>query len=153
MKYLGQEDVEALDGGLRDWIDASLPLETKENTRGKTNYVPNLKKAMIADYNYSRSIFVQVLDARSYQNPGLERIPNATQIDHEQILSKGKLREAKDLELIFNKLDKNKPTMVCADDLFNGSLVWYGTSDHGLQLQYIPLAVEKRRIKILRSLE
>jgi 3-mercaptopyruvate sulfurtransferase SseA len=138
MKYLGQDDVEALDGGLKDWTDASLPLETKENIRAKTNYMPNLKHAMVADYNYSRSTFVQVADARSYQNSGHERIPNAIYIDPEQVQSEGKLRDAKDLELIFNKLDKNKPTVVCADDLFKASLVWYALQIMGFDSRIYP---------------
>jgi len=138
MKYLGQDDVEALDGGLKDWTDASLPLETKENIRAKTNYMPNLKNEIVADYNYSRSDLAQVVDARSYQNFGNERIPNAIYIDPEQVQSEGILRDAKDLELIFNKLDKNKPTVVYADNLFKASLVWYALQIMGFDSRIYP---------------
>ena len=39
LRYLGQEDVRALDGGLDNWIAASLPMETKENVRSPVSYI------------------------------------------------------------------------------------------------------------------
>ncbi|MCJ7445163.1 MAG: hypothetical protein MUO26_11685 [Methanotrichaceae archaeon] len=125
MTYLGHSDAKVLDGGFEDWVEASLPLDTAEIVRSKTEYIPSPRSEMLANYSFIKSVKTQVIDARSYQEFGTEHIPNAFFINPEQVMSAGKLRNSTDLDLIFVKLDKNKPIVVYADDLINASLIWF----------------------------
>ena len=65
-RYLEQEEVMALDGGLDNWIGASLPMETKENVRPPVNYVRSPRAELLADYDYVKSGQTQMVDARSF---------------------------------------------------------------------------------------
>ena len=125
LSYLGHEDVKALDGGLNGWIAASLPMETKENARPAAKFSPNLKTKLLADYDYIKSGTASMVDARTFQEFGKERIPNAVFIDPEHILENDRLKDGAELNDTFARLDQNKPVIVYANDLMSASLVWY----------------------------
>jgi thiosulfate/3-mercaptopyruvate sulfurtransferase len=125
LRYLGHDDVKALDGGLDNWIAASMPLQAEESTRPPANYTPVLRTEMLADYDYVKSGAAQVVDARSFQEFGKGRIPNAFFIGPEQVLEKDKVKAGQQLNETFAKLDRELPVVVYSNDLFNTSLVWY----------------------------
>jgi len=123
--YLGQEDVKALDGGLKDWTAASLPMETKENHLTPANYTLSLKPNLLADYDLVASGKAQLVDARDFLEYGKGRIPNAFFISSDQVVANGKIKDRAQLNDTFAKLDRNKPIVVYSDDIFKASLVWF----------------------------
>lgn len=125
LKYLGHEDVKALDGGLDDWTAASLPLETRLNTRNSTSYTPIPRSELLADYGYVKSGTPQMVDVRTFEEFGKGRIPQAFFIEVDSTLENGKVRPGDQLNDTFAKLNKDRPTVVYSTDLFNSSLVWY----------------------------
>jgi thiosulfate/3-mercaptopyruvate sulfurtransferase len=125
LRYLGQENVLALDGGLDDWTAASLPLETREFLRASANYSAELRPDMLDDYDYVKSGAAQTVDARSFQDFGKGRIPGAFFISPDDILEGGLLKPGAQLNDTFAKLDRKRPVVVYSDDLNNASLVWY----------------------------
>jgi thiosulfate/3-mercaptopyruvate sulfurtransferase len=125
LRYLGQENVQALDGGLQDWIAASLPLETKENVRPQSKYVPHLRPELLFDYDFIKSGKAQLVDARTFQDYGKSRIPNAIFIDPESLLEGGRIKAASNLNDTFARLSRSQTVAVYSNDLLNASLVWY----------------------------
>jgi thiosulfate/3-mercaptopyruvate sulfurtransferase len=125
LSYLGQEDVKALDGGLKDWTAASLSLETKVNHFTPANYTLNLKPNLLANYDLVASENAQLVDARAFLEYGKERMPNAFSISSDQVVANGKIKDAAKLNDTFAKLDRSKPIVVYSDDIFEASLVWF----------------------------
>ena len=125
LSHLGQEDAKALDGGLKDWTAASLPMETKENHYTPTNYTLILKPNLLADYDLVASGNAQLVDARDFLEYGKGRIPNAFFISSDQVVANGKIKDRAQLNDTFAKLDRSKPIVVYSDDIFKASLVWF----------------------------
>lgn len=125
LRYLGQEDVRALDGGLEDWKRASLPLETKQNVHDPAKYAPNPKPELLADYDYVKSGSVQLVDARDFLEYGKGRIPGAAYIGTDSVLEDGRLKSGPALNDTFAKLKNNRPIVVYSSDFMSASLVWY----------------------------
>jgi thiosulfate/3-mercaptopyruvate sulfurtransferase len=125
LRYLGQENVQALDGGLQDWIAASLPLETKENVRPQSKYVPHLRPELLSDYDFIKSGKAQMVDARTFQDYGKSRIPGAIFIGPESLLEGGRIKAASKLNDTFARLSRSQTVAVYSNDLLNASLVWY----------------------------
>ncbi|RQW80890.1 MAG: sulfurtransferase [Methanothrix sp.] len=125
LRYLGHEDVRALDGGLEDWKKASLPLETKQNARNPTEYTPNPEQELLADYDYVTSGSAQLVDARDFLEYGKGRIPGAAYIGTESLLEDGRLKSGSELNDTFAKLKINRPVVVYSSDFMSASLVWY----------------------------
>ena len=125
LRYLGQEDLRALDGGLDNWISASLPMETKENVRQPVSYVPNLRAGILADYDFVKSGQAQMVDARSFQEYGKARIGNATFISPENVLEDGRLKVGAGLKDTFARLNASRTTVVYSDDIYGASVVWF----------------------------
>jgi thiosulfate/3-mercaptopyruvate sulfurtransferase len=125
LSYLGHEDVKALDGGLEDWTKASLPLETRLNSRNATNYTSVLKPELLGDYDFVKSGRPQAVDARSFEEFGKERIPQALFIGTDMVLEKGRVRSGEQLNDTFAKLDKDREIAVYSTDFLKSSLVWY----------------------------
>ena len=125
LRYLGQESVQALDGGLQDWIAASLPLQTKENVRPQSKYIPHLRPELLFDYDSIKSGKAQLVDARTFQDYGKSRIPNAIFIGPESLLEGGRIKAASNLNDTFARLSRSQTVAVYSNDLLNASLVWY----------------------------
>ena len=125
LSYLGHEDVKALDGGLEDWKKASLPLETKQNLRAPTNYTPQLRPELLADYDYVESGRAQLVDARDFLEYGKGRIPGAFYLGTDSVLEDGRLKAGSELNDTFAKLSRNRPVVVYSSDFMSASLVWY----------------------------
>jgi 3-mercaptopyruvate sulfurtransferase SseA len=124
LRYLGQEDVRALDGGLEDWMQASLPLD-RPKARPPVNYSSHHRPDLLADENFVRSGIPQAVDARSFQEFGLGGLPNAIFMGPERVLEKGKVKAGEQLNQTFARLSKGRPVVVCSDDFRSASLVWY----------------------------
>ena len=124
LKYLGQKEVRALDGGLDNWIGASLPLETRINVRTPVEYVPDPQAELFADYDLVSSGDAQMVDARSFQDYGVARIGNATLINLDSVIDEGRLKAR--LNDTFDRLNTSEPVVVYSDDVYGASVVWFG---------------------------
>ncbi|MGV8174447.1 MAG: sulfurtransferase [Methanothrix sp.] len=120
---LGQESVRALDGGLDNWIGASLPLETASNSFPPVEYVPGPSRKFEADQDLVRSESVQLVDARSILDYGRARIGNATFIGPDDVLDEGRLKP--NLNDTFARLNESRTVVVYSDDIYGASLVWF----------------------------
>ncbi len=125
LRYLGHENVRALDGGLQDWIAASLPLETKENIRPPAVYVPHPRPELLSDYDFIKSGKAQMVDARTFQDFGKSRIPKAIFVSPESLLEGSRIKAASNLNETFARLSRGQTVAVYSSDLMNASLVWY----------------------------
>jgi len=125
LRYLGHEDVRALDGGLDKWIAASLPMETKENMRSPVSYAARPRAELLVDYDFIKSDQAQMVDARSFQDYGKARIGNAILISPENVLEDGRLKEVAELKDTFARLNASRTVVVYASDLYRASVVWY----------------------------
>ena len=123
LRCLGHEDARALDGGLDNWMAASLPLESRETVRAPTSYIPGSPLEAPADYDLVRSGSVQLIDARRIQDFGSETIGNATWISPESLLAEGRLKA--NLNDTFARLNSSQTVVVYSDDIFGASLVWF----------------------------
>ncbi len=125
LHYLGHDGVRALDGGLDNWIAASLPMETKENMRTPAIYVARPRSEFLVDYDYVKSGQAQMVDARSFQEFGKSRILNATFIPPENVLDESRLKNGTDLQDTFARLNASRDVVVYSDDIYGASVVWF----------------------------
>jgi thiosulfate/3-mercaptopyruvate sulfurtransferase len=125
LRRLGHDDVRVLDGGLDNWIAASLPMETKENVHSPVSYTPLPRDELLADYDYVKSGQAQMVDARSFQEFGKSRILNATFISPENVLEGGRLKNGTDLRDTFARLNSSRTVVVYSDDIYGASVVWF----------------------------
>lgn len=125
LRLLGQENIKALDGGLEDWIAASQPLETQENTLPAATYLPRPRPELLSNYEYVKSGDPQLVDLRTFQDFGESRIPGAIFVDPDELLENGRLKEAGALKMKFDRLNASRPVVVYSNDLLNSSLGWY----------------------------
>lgn len=123
LRCLGHEDARALDGGLDNWMGASLPLESRETVRSLKSYVPGSPLETLANYDLVESGRVQMVDARRIQDFGREKIVNASWISPESLLVEGRLKSG--LNNTFARLNASRPVVVYSDDVFGASLVWF----------------------------
>lgn len=123
LRCLGHEQAKALDGGLDNWMGASLPLESRETARSPKSYIPGSPLETMADYDQVESGRVQMVDARRIQDFGREKIGNASWISPESLLEEGRLKSG--LNNTFARLNASRPVVVYSDDIFGASLVWF----------------------------
>jgi thiosulfate/3-mercaptopyruvate sulfurtransferase len=125
LSYLGQKDVKLLDGSLADWKAAGLPWESSENKKPATEYKPEVKPTLLADYEYVKSGQAQIVDARPFVEFGKGRIPGSRALDPANIIKGDRIKNGGDLGTVFSRLIKDKPVVVYSDDYSRSSLVWY----------------------------
>lgn len=133
LSYLGHKDVMVLDGSLADWKAAGLPMESQENKRDAVEYKPDPKPELLAQYEYVKSGQAQIVDARPFVEFGKGRIRTSTALDPDNIVKGDTIKDADDLSLVFERLDKDKPIVVYADDYSRSSLVWYALQLMGFE--------------------
>jgi thiosulfate/3-mercaptopyruvate sulfurtransferase len=114
-----------LDGGLDNWIAASLPLETKDNVRSPVSYAARSRDELWVDYDFVKSGQAQMVDARSFQDYGKARIGNATFISPENVQENGRLKAEAGLKDTFARLNASQPAVVYSDDIYGASVVWF----------------------------
>ena len=139
LRHMGQDEVRALDGGLDNWIAASLPLETAENVRPPAKYIAGpARSELLADYDYVLSGQAQMVDARTFQKFGKSRILNATFISPESLLEGGRLKNGTNLQDTFARLNASRPVVVYSDDIYGASIVWFALELMGFDARIYP---------------
>ncbi|NYT02471.1 MAG: sulfurtransferase [Methanosarcinales archaeon] len=124
MSYLGQEQVKLLDGSLKEWKEAGLPVDSMPASRPGVNYTSRPASDLLANYDYVLSGEAQLLDARSFQEFAAGRIPGASNFDMQQVVEGGRIRDRAPLEEAFSGLSTDRPVVVYSDDLGDASLLW-----------------------------
>jgi thiosulfate/3-mercaptopyruvate sulfurtransferase len=125
MTYLGHGDAKVLDGGLAEWKAAGLPVESSDNKRPATDYLPNPKRELLAEYDYVASGQAQIVDARPFVEMAKGRIPGSSAFDPSNILKGNKIKDVADLSIVLGRLSREDPIVVYSDDYSRSSLVWY----------------------------
>jgi len=139
LRRLGHDEVRALDGGLDNWIAASLPLETAENVRPPARYAAGpARSELLADYDYVLSGQAQMVDARTFQQFGKSRILNATFISPESLQEAGRLKNGTKLQDTFARMNASRPAVVYSDDIYGASIVWFALELMGFDARIYP---------------
>lgn len=125
LSYLGQNEIALIDGSLTDWKGASLPIESSENKRDVVVYEPDINSAVLAEYDYVKSDQAQIADVRPFSEFSSGRIIGSTAMDPSNIIKGDKIKDANDLDMVFNRLSKDKPIVVYSDDYSRSSLLWF----------------------------
>lgn len=116
LRAFGAKDVRVLDGDLRSWIEAGLPLESGEVRRARAAFKAKLNPAAVVDFNeilYFIQNKEQILDARSAgrftgqapePRPGISsgHMPGATNLPFTELAENGRLKPASALREIFS---------------------------------------------------
>jgi thiosulfate/3-mercaptopyruvate sulfurtransferase len=124
LSYLGQADVKILDGTLKDWEAAGLPVGSYES-RPAVEYMPSVKSDLLADYEYVKSGQAQILDVRPFVEYGKGRIPGSVALDPSNLIKGDRIKDADGLKAAFERLDTKKPIVVYSDDYRRSALVWF----------------------------
>jgi thiosulfate/3-mercaptopyruvate sulfurtransferase len=125
LSYLGQKDIMLLDGNLADWKAVGLPVESSQNKKDVMVYEPDINSEILAEYEYVKSIQAQIADARPFTEFGKGRIPGSTALDPANVIKGDKIKDASGLDMVFARLDKDRPIVVYSDDYSRSSLVWF----------------------------
>ena len=133
LSYLGHKDVMLLDGSLEDWKAAGLPVDSRENRKEAVEYRPDPRPELLAQYEYVKSGQAQIVDARPFVEFGKGRIRASTALDPDNIIKGDKIKDADSLNVVFERLSKDKPIVVYSDDYSRSSLVWYALELMGYQ--------------------
>jgi thiosulfate/3-mercaptopyruvate sulfurtransferase len=133
LSYLGHKDVMLLDGSLEDWKAAGLPVDSRENRKEAVEYRPDPRPELLAQYEYVKSGQAQIVDARPFVEFGKGRISASAPLDPDNIIKGDKIKDADSLNVVFERLSKDKPIVVYSDDYSRSSLVWYALELMGYQ--------------------
>ncbi len=115
LKTFGAKNVFLLDGGLRAWIEAGLPTESGEVSRGPAAFHAKLDSHAVKDFSEIQRMIAaraQILDARSAgrfsgalpePRPGISsgHMPGATSIPFTELAEGGRLKSAEELRRLF----------------------------------------------------
>lgn len=112
LKYLGQDKLGLLNGGINDWAAAGLSTEKLPKTRSKTSYIPQPKVDLMATYDLVNKGNMQIVDARLPSEFRNGSIPGSINIPYDAVLEKGKLKDQANLSILFTRLEKDKPVAV-----------------------------------------
>ena len=125
MRYVGHGDVAVLDGGLESWKAAGRPTETKAHEREAVTYSPRARSDLLAEYDGVASGRYQLVDARTFQEFAVDKIPGAVNIDYSAVLTNGRMKGGEELAAVFAGLDKANPVVVYSNAGARASMVWY----------------------------
>ena len=145
LRTLGAKQVYILDGGLRAWIEAGLPVQSGQVQRAPATFEAKLNHDAVKDFsNVQRMIagHAQILDARSSgrftgrtpePRPGISsgHMPGAVSVPFTELIEDGRLKPAERLRELFSAkgVDMREPiTTTC------GSGVTAAVIALGLQL-------------------
>ena len=115
LKAYGAKDVYLLDGGLKAWVEAGLPVETGEVKHAPARFTANLDRARVKDFAEVQETIAkhgQILDARSAgrfagtapePRAGLSsgHMPGATSVPFLELVEDGRLKSADGLKQVF----------------------------------------------------
>ncbi|NYT01557.1 MAG: sulfurtransferase [Methanosarcinales archaeon] len=139
LSYMGQDRVKMLDGGLAEWQAAGLKVQSAPSARSPVQYVPLLRPDLLATKEYVTSNAAQVVDARSFQEFGVNAIPGAMNLPYDQFLDNGKVKDQAALQQVLEKLDPNKPVVVYAVTGTKASVGWFALTMAGLDARLYTL--------------
>jgi len=119
LRTLGAKQVYILDGGLRAWIEAGLPVQSGQVQRAPATFEAKLNHDAVKDFsNVQRMIagHAQILDARSAgrftgtspePRPGISsgHMPGATSVPFTELVEDGRLKSVEKLLDIFAAKD------------------------------------------------
>ncbi len=125
MSYLGKKEIALIDGNLADWKAAGLPIESSENKKDVVVYEPDINSTVLAGYEYVKSGQAQIADARPFTEFSNGRITGSTAMDPSTIIKGDRIKDANNLNMVFDRLSKDKPIVVYSDDYSRSSLVWF----------------------------
>jgi thiosulfate/3-mercaptopyruvate sulfurtransferase len=125
LRYVGQDDVKVLDGGLDGWKAAGLATETKTNARPAETYTPRVRSSLLADYDKAASGEYQLVDARTLQEYAADKISGAIYIDYDEVQTDDQVRGSEDLADVFAGLDEDEPIIVYSNAGARAAMVWY----------------------------
>ena len=125
VKYLGQEKIGLLNGGIDDWAVAKLPTVKKPVVRSKSSYMPKLRPEMLDTYDFVESSRAQIIDARTPQDRSVGSIPGSINIPYDAVLEKNRLKDRSALALLFSSLDKDRPVVVYTATGVKASMVCF----------------------------
>jgi thiosulfate/3-mercaptopyruvate sulfurtransferase len=115
LKSFGARNVYLLDGGLRGWIAAGLPIESGDVNRVPARFHATLDPDAVKDFSQMQQMIAaqgQILDARSAgrfggslpePRPGISsgHMPGAISIPFTELVEEGRLKRAEELHDIF----------------------------------------------------
>jgi thiosulfate/3-mercaptopyruvate sulfurtransferase len=115
LKTFGARNVYLLDGGLRAWIEAGLPTQSKNVHRAPAVFHARLDQNAVKDFSQMQQMIVahgQVLDARPAgrfagtlpePRPGISsgHMPGAASIPFTELVEEGRLKPVEELRHIF----------------------------------------------------
>jgi thiosulfate/3-mercaptopyruvate sulfurtransferase len=115
LKTFGARNVYLLDGGLRAWIEAGLPMQSGSVHRNPAVFHATLDQNAVKDFSQMQQMIAahgQVLDARSAgrfagalpePRPGITsgHMPGATSIPFTELVEEGRLKAVEELRHIF----------------------------------------------------
>jgi thiosulfate/3-mercaptopyruvate sulfurtransferase len=115
LKAFGAENVYLLDGGLKTWVDAGLPVEGGDVSRTATEFRATLRADAVKDFAQIQEMIAgggQILDARSAgrftgalpePRPGLSsgHMPGSTSVPFLELVEDGRLISEEKLRALF----------------------------------------------------
>jgi thiosulfate/3-mercaptopyruvate sulfurtransferase len=115
LKSFGARNIYLLDGGLRGWIAAGLPMESGDVHRVPASFHATLDQDAVKDFSQMQQMIAaqgQILDARSAgrfagslpePRPGISsgHMPGAISVPFTELVEEGRLRPAEELRHIF----------------------------------------------------
>lgn len=125
LRYVGQDDVKVLDGGLDVWKAAGLATVTKANEMPAVTYTPRVRSSLLADYDEVTSGEYQLVDARTLQEYAADKISGAVYIDYDEVQTDDQVKSSEDLADVFVALDEDEPIIVYSNAGARAAMVWY----------------------------
>lgn len=130
LRVFGAKDVRVLDGGLRSWTEAGLPIESGQAQKPLAVFRPNLDHSAVATFADMQRLITghgQILDARSAgrfsgnapePRPGIPsgHMPGATSLPFTELTENGRMKSAEALRGVFTamRVDIEQPiTTTC----------------------------------------
>jgi thiosulfate/3-mercaptopyruvate sulfurtransferase len=120
LKYLGHQNVRILDSVAANW----KPGQRESQTLLPTTYSPSPNKQLLATSGDLNEGSAQIIDARPMQDFGMGSIQGATNVPAEAVTEDGLIKDQAALEKIFGFLNRQKPVIVYAKSVQQGSPVW-----------------------------
>ena len=147
LRVMGGRQVAVLDGGLRAWVDAGLPLERGEVQRARAEFRAVLDEAAVVRFDALEQVLRQhgqVLDARSAARfagtapeprAGLRsgHMPGATSVPYTDLTEGGRMRPATELRAIFaaRGVDVERPAVTTCGSGVTAAVVALGLEQVG----------------------
>lgn len=131
LEYLGYQNVKILDGHMKGWRDARLPVTKTPTTLPAVTVTTKVNKAIFADYNYVKSKLnnagTLLVDVSSPKEFGEGKIPGAKNVENKSFFNEetSKLKTKAEIEKVLasNGITKDKEIILyCASSARAGTV-------------------------------